>query len=127
MLDLFTESCSKQYLDQVNEADCQQFIRFLRKRYNSAKGARTVYNVFQGFNTFLRANKIFIDEKIVEAYTREELKAMKKACSDDEWLVWEYFWWSGCREGEVAMRNGATSTFARMSCTCSRNPTGTGR
>jgi integrase len=112
MLDLFTESCSKQYLDQVNEADCQQFIRFLRKRYNSAKGARTVYNVFQGFNTFLRANKIFIagqllkaldyDEKIVDAYTREELKALKKACSADEWLVWEYFWWSGCREGEVA-------------------------
>ena len=112
MLDLFTESCSKQYLDQVNETDCQQFIRFLRKRYNSAKGARTVYNVFQGFNTFLRANKIFIagqllkgldyDEKIVEAYTREDLKALKKACTDDEWLVWEYFWWSGCREGEVA-------------------------
>jgi len=97
MLDLFTESCSKQYLDQVNEADCQQFIRFLRKRYKSAKGSRNVYNVFQGFNTFLRANKIFIagqllkgldyDEKIVEAYTREELKALKKACIDDEWLV----------------------------------------
>ncbi len=42
------------------------------------------------------------DEKIVDAYTREELKALKKACTDEEWLVWEYFWWSGCREGEVA-------------------------
>ena len=112
MLALFQESCSKQYLDQINEADCQQFIRFLRKRYNSAKGARTVYNVFQGLNTFLRANKIMIagqllksldyDEKIVDAYTREELKALKKACSDEEWLVWEYFWWSGCREQEVS-------------------------
>jgi hypothetical protein len=109
MLALFQESCSKQFLDQITEADCQQFIRFLRKRYDSAKGARTVYNVFQGLNTFFRANKIFIagsllgkldyDEKIVDAYTRDELKALKKACTDAEWLVWEYFWWSGCREG----------------------------
>lgn len=99
MLDLFTESCSKQYLDQISEADCKQFIRFLRKKYNSRKGARTVYNVFQGLNTFLRANQIMFagkllktecdyDEKIVEAYTREELKALKKACTEDEWLVW---------------------------------------
>lgn len=112
MLALFQESCSKVYLDQITEADCQQFIRFLRKRYNTPKGARTVYNVFQGLNTFLRANKIVLagpmlgkldyDEKIVDAYTREELKALKKACTDQEWLLWEFFWWSGCREGEVS-------------------------
>jgi hypothetical protein len=72
MLDLFTESCSKQYLDQVNEADSQQFIRFLRKRYKSAKGARTVYNVFQGFNTFLRANKIFIAGQLLKGSRIEE-------------------------------------------------------
>lgn len=41
MMNLFTESCSKQYLDQITEADLQQFIRFLRKRYDSAKGKRT--------------------------------------------------------------------------------------
>jgi integrase len=42
------------------------------------------------------------NEKIVDVYTREELKALKKACTDEEWLVWEFFWWSGCREGEVS-------------------------
>jgi integrase len=112
MLALFQESCSKEFLDQITEADCEQFIRFLRKRYNSAKGARTVYNVFQGLNTFLRAQKIFIagqllgkldyDEKIVDAYTKEELRILKTACTEEEWLVWEFFWWSGCREGEVS-------------------------
>jgi integrase/recombinase XerD len=112
MLDLFTESCSKTYLDQITEGDCQQFIRFLRKRYDSAKGARTVYNVFQGLNTFLRANKIFIagdllgkldyDEKVVDAYTKDELRALKTACTEEEWLVWEFFWWTGGREGEVS-------------------------
>ena len=112
MLALFQESCSKQFLDQITEADCQQFIRFLRKRYDSAKGARTVYNVFQGLNTFLRANKVFIagellgkldyDEKIVDAYTKDELRALKAACTEEEWPVWAFFWWSGCREGEVS-------------------------
>jgi integrase len=112
MLALFQESCSKQFLDQITEADCQQFIRFLRKRYDSAKGARTVYNVFQGLNTFLRANKVFIagallgkldyDEKVVDAYTPAELNALFAACDADDKLVWEYFLWTGCREGEVA-------------------------
>ncbi|MGA8493216.1 MAG: site-specific integrase [Terriglobales bacterium] len=112
MLALFQESCSKQFLDQITEADCQQFIRFLRKRYDSSKGARTVYNVFQGLNTFLRAQKIFVagallgkldyDEKIVDAYTKDELRALFAACDADDKLVWEYFLWTGCREGEVA-------------------------
>lgn len=112
MLTLFQESCSKVYLDQITESDCQQFIRFLRKRYDTPKGKRTVYNVFQGLNTFLRSQKIFVagellgqldyEEKIVDAYTREELKALQAACTEEEWLLWEFFWWSGCRENEVA-------------------------
>jgi integrase/recombinase XerD len=112
MLALFQESCSKQFLDQITEADCQQFIRFLRKRYDTPRGARTVYNCFQGLNTFLRSQKIFIagellgkldyDEKIVDAYTKDELRALRMACTEEEWLVWEFFWWSGCREGEVS-------------------------
>jgi hypothetical protein len=99
MLNLFTESCSKQFIDQITEADCQQFIRFLRKRYNTPRGARTVYNCFQGLNTFLRSQKIFIagallgkldyDEKIVDAYTKDELRTLKAACTEEEWLVWE--------------------------------------
>jgi len=77
MMNLFQESCSNQHLDEITELDLQQFIRFLRKKHNSPKGARSVYNVFQGINTFLRAHKIFIagdllgkldyDEKIVDA------------------------------------------------------------
>jgi len=112
MLALFQEACSKTYLDQITESDLQQFIRFLRKKYNSPKGARSVYNCFQGINTFLRTHKILIagellgkldyDEKIVDAYTKDELRALKAACTEEEWLVWEFFWWSGCREGEVS-------------------------
>lgn len=32
----------------------------------------------------------------------KNVRLLKRACTDDEWLVWEYFWRSGCREGEVA-------------------------
>ena len=60
MIRLFRESCSKVHMDEITESDLQQFIRFLRKKYNGPKGARTVYNCFQGINTFLRAFKIFI-------------------------------------------------------------------
>jgi integrase len=114
MLGLFQESCSKQFLDQITEQDCEHFIRFLRKKYNGPKGARTVYNCFQGLNTFLRAQhpkieiagpllgKLDYDEKVVEAYTPAELKALFKACDAEERLVWEYFLWSGCREQEVS-------------------------
>jgi integrase/recombinase XerD len=123
MLDLFKESCSKTYFDQLTEGDCQQFIRFLRKRYDSAKGARTVYNCFQGLNTFLRSQKIFIagellgkldyDEKVVEAYTPSELKELFEACDSEERLVWEYFLGSGCREGEVAHAEWRDLDFQR--------------
>jgi integrase len=112
MLGLFQQSCSKQYLDQITVVDCEHFIRFLRKKYNGPKGARSVYNCFQGLNTFLRSQKIFIagellgkldyDEKIVDAYTKDELRALRTACTEEEWLVWDFFWWSGCREGEVS-------------------------
>jgi hypothetical protein len=46
--------------------------------------------------------KLDYDEKIVDAYTKDELRALRMACTEEEWLVWEFFWWSGCREGEVS-------------------------
>jgi integrase/recombinase XerD len=73
-----------------------------------------VYNVFQGVNTFLRVNGILLgskilqklgqeyEEKIVEAYTEEELCALFAACDEEERLVFKFFLCSGCREGEVA-------------------------
>lgn len=80
MLGLFQESCSKQFLDQITVQDCEHFIRirFLRKKYNGPKGGRTVYNCFQGLNTFLRTQhprieiagellgKLTYDEKVVK-------------------------------------------------------------
>lgn len=72
MLGLFTESCSKTYLDQITESDLQAFIRFLRKKFNGPKGARTVYNCFQGINTFLRVYKIMIAGPLLGKLTYDE-------------------------------------------------------
>jgi integrase/recombinase XerD len=35
------------------------------------------------------------------------------ACTEEEWLVWEFFWWSGCREGEVAHAEWCDLDFQR--------------
>jgi integrase len=107
----FRASCKKQFLDQITEADLQKFVNDLRA---SGLGKRTIYNVFQGVNTFLRASKVLLggniiqklgreyDEKVVRAYTEEELKALFDECDEDERIVFKFFLASGCREGEVA-------------------------
>jgi hypothetical protein len=110
ILRLWQEFSSKAYFDQITEADCQGFIRFLRKRYDSEKGVRTVCNVFQGWNTFLRAYKIFIAgsllgkldyaEKILDAYTKDELRLSRKPVPTTNVCV-GILLVVGCRDGEV--------------------------
>jgi integrase/recombinase XerD len=107
----FRASCKKQFVDQITEADLQKFVQDLRAEGLSK---RTIYNVFQGVNTFLRIHKVLLgspilkklggeyDEKIVGAYTEEELKALFAECDEDERIVFKFFLASGCREGEVA-------------------------
>jgi integrase/recombinase XerD len=106
----FRASCKKVYVDEITEDDLQEFVRYLRRQDYSK---RTIYNIFQSVNTFLRVNKIMLgsqilrklsgeyDEKIVEAYTDAELKALFAACDAEERLVFKFFLTSGCREGEV--------------------------
>ena len=110
-LTLFQQSFTKTYMDQITEEDLKDFLRYLRgTQFDYSK--RTIYNIFQGINTWLRANKVMIggellgrlnyDEKIVTAYSEEELKALFAHCDAEERMLWEFFGFSGCREGEVA-------------------------
>ena len=107
----FRKSCRREFLEDITEADLQQFVRFLRTENLSN---RTIFNVFQGLNSFLRVHKIFLGsailkklgaeyaDKIVVAYTKEEVAALLSVCNEQEKLVWQFFLTSGCREGEVA-------------------------
>ena len=107
----FRQSCRREFLEDITESDLQNFVRFLRTEDLSN---RTIFNVFQGVNSFLRVHKILLgtpilkklgqeyDEKIVTAYTKEEVTALLSVCDEDDRIVWEFFLKSGCREGEVS-------------------------
>jgi integrase/recombinase XerD len=118
----FRKSCRRDFLEDITEADLQLFVRFLRTENLSN---RTIFNTFQGLNSFLRINKIFIgspilkklggeyDEKVVTAYTKQEVAALLSACDEEDKLVWEFFLKSGCREGEVSHIEWTDLDFTR--------------
>jgi integrase len=110
-LSRFTASCSKQYVDEIDKGDLENFVRSLRA---DGLGHRSVFNVFQSVNTWLRVNGIMAGRPIlkqlgrqyvepeVTPYTHEDISAIFGACDEDERLIYKFFLYSGCREQEVA-------------------------
>lgn len=108
VLDAFTESCSKTYLDQIDRRDLMDFINFCKKQ---DLADRTVFNRIESLCGFLRAYGITgllprrdwprFTEKIVDAYDEQELKQLFAAADDDDWLAFQFFLGSGAREQEV--------------------------
>jgi integrase/recombinase XerD len=125
----FRQSCRREFLEDITEWDLQNFVRFLRTEDLSN---RTIFNIFQGVNSFLRVHKILLgtsilkklggeyDTKIVTAYTKEEIAALFAACDEEERMVWEFFLTSGCREGEVAHTEWGDLDFTK--CTLHVQP-----
>jgi hypothetical protein len=75
-------------------------VKFLRE-HESDLDDRTVHNVFETLNTFLRTRDIFIAGKILaeldyaekppKPYTKQELKAMFAVMDDEEKLLYGLF------------------------------------
>jgi len=59
----FTAQENLRYLDQVDRKHLLRYVKFLRD-HKSDLDDRTVHNVFESLNTFLRARDIFIAGKI---------------------------------------------------------------
>jgi integrase/recombinase XerD len=104
----FTESCSKQYLEQVNRTDLLQYIKHLR---DAGLSDRTCHNRFEHLLTFLKANGI---EKLAtkrdwpkyvqqepESYSAEELEQFFGACDAEERVFFEFYLMTGFRKKEV--------------------------
>ena len=93
-LDLFRQSCSKIFLDQIETRDMLDFRSFLKRQ---AFADRTVFNHFEAANSFLRANGIkdivpkhewpSFDEKPVKKYQPEELAKLFKAANEREGVL----------------------------------------
>jgi integrase len=85
-------------------------VKFLRD-HESDLDDRTVQNVFETLNTFLRTRDIFIAGKILveldyaekppKPYTKQELKTMFAVMDDEEKLLYGLFLNSGVRDAEM--------------------------
>jgi integrase/recombinase XerD len=108
-LDYFTQSCKKQYLEDIDRKDLLRFSAFLRDEKEQAP--RTCWNKFANVMSFLKANGVRglvgkndwprYTEEEPEIYEEEELGVLFKACDDVERLWFEFFLMTGEREQEV--------------------------
>jgi len=105
----FQRSCKKKNLSDVVRSDLMEFISFLR---NEGLSDRTVHNGVERILTFLRwcgitgllsrNDKPKFTAKKVDAYDDTQLAALYAASTDEERLLWQFFVYTGMREGEVA-------------------------
>lgn len=111
MLPQFADVCGKKFLNDVVGNDLMDYASWLRKL---GYADRTISNRVMRVSCFLKKYRItnlldeadkrslkFVD-KVVDAYTDEELKALFAAATEQERLIFQLFLGSGCREAEVA-------------------------
>ena len=108
-LSYFTESCAKQFLEEIARKDLLKFAAFLRDDKDQAP--RSCWNKFANVMSFLKANGIRglvkktdwprYTEEEPEIYEQEELDALFEACDDQERSWFEFFLMTGMREQEV--------------------------
>lgn len=108
-LEYFAESCSKEFIGDIERRDMLKFSAFLRDE--KAQAPRSVWNKFASVMSFLKANGIRglvpkgdwprYTEEEPEIYEKEELNKLFKACDKDEQLWFEFFLMTGMREQEV--------------------------
>jgi integrase/recombinase XerD len=108
-LTYFMESCSKDFVEQIDRRDMIRFTAFLRD--NKKQSPRSVWNKFANVMSFLKVhnmNRVVTKrdwprytEEDVDIYTREQLNELMRVSSDDEKFMWNYFLMTGEREQEV--------------------------
>ena len=108
-LDYFTESCPKNYVEDIERKDPLKFTAFLRDEKEQAP--RSVHNKFANVMGFLKAQGIRglmgkndwpqYTEEETEIYEHEDTDALFAACDAEERLWFEFFLMTGMREQEV--------------------------
>jgi integrase len=128
----FTAQQNLRFLDQIdrNQIDRNQLLRYVKflRVHDSDFDDRTVHNIFETLNTFLRTRDILIAGKILaeldyadkppKPYTKQELKDMFAA--DEEKLLYGLFLNSGVRDAE--MQNTEFVDFNLETCTLHVQP-----
>jgi integrase len=106
----FTAQQNLRYLDQIDRKQLLRYVKFLRD-HESDLDDRTVHNIFETLNTFLRTRDMFIAGKILaeldyaekppKPYTKQELKDLFAAMDEEEKLLYGLFLNSGMRDAEM--------------------------
>lgn len=105
----FTDSCSKEYLEDLERIDMLAYAAYLRNELKVSD--RTCHNRFQNVQTFLKAYGItglvkkrdwprYVQEE-PESYTEEELQKFFAACTPEERVFFEFYLMTGFRKKEV--------------------------
>jgi integrase len=125
----FTAQRNLTYLDQINRSQLLRYVKFLQD-HESDLDDRTVHNVFETLNTWLRNQSIFIAGKVLaqldyvekppKPYTTQELKALFGAMDEEERLLYSLFLNSGVRDAE--MQNMEYDDFNWEKCTLHVQP-----
>ena len=125
----YTAQNNLRYLDEIDRKQLLRYVKFLRD-HESDLDDRTVHNVFETLNTFLRTRDIFTAGKILaeldyaekppKPYTKHELKAMFAAMDEEEKLLYGLFLNSGVRDAE--MQNTEYADFNWEKCTLHVQP-----
>jgi integrase/recombinase XerD len=106
----FTAQQNLRFLDEIDRRQLLRYVKFLRD-HDSDFDDRTVHNIFETLNTWLRTRDIFIAGKILaeldyaekppKPYTKDELDALFAAMDDEEKLLYGLILNSGVRDAEM--------------------------
>jgi hypothetical protein len=108
VLGQFRQCCPKEYLDELSRAD---MVAFIVRQKEQGLSNRTISNRVGYISTFFRANGVpkllenrelpRYTEKVVKAYSLEELSKLLAAASTEDRIAFKFFLGTGCREREV--------------------------
>jgi integrase len=125
----YTAQNDLRYLDQIDRKQLLRYVKFLRD-HESDLDDRTVHNVFETLNTFLRTREVFTAGKILgeldyaekppKPYTKQELKLIFGVMDEEEKLLYGLFLNSGMRDAE--MQNTEYEDFNWEKCTLHVQP-----
>jgi integrase/recombinase XerD len=123
-LNLFAAVVKRESLEEIDRKDVLAFIRAMREEKQSP---RTIANRVSYLKTFfhhfgqklplLKTDKVKYTEKEVTAYSPEELKALFTAARQEENDLFQFFLWTGARDGEVQHATWPDFSFSRKTYT----------
>lgn len=125
----FRQSCSKQYVQDIDRRDMLKFAAFLKERGQSP---RSCWNKFNNVMSFLKANGIrgivqkndwpkFVQEE-PEVYEKDDLDRLFAVCDPGERLLFEFYLMTGMREQEVIYTTWPDVSLTRHTVTVRWKP-----